>query len=65
MKLKRRDVETTLEATISTLRNTLDYVREQATRERDDNILLHRPRYSDVDDEEPQDRRRVQACPDS
>jgi cell division initiation protein len=60
MKLKRRDVETTLEATISTLRNTLDYVREQETRERDDNILLHRPRYSDISEEEPQDRRRLQ-----
>ena len=60
MKLKRRDVETTLEATISTLRNTLAYVREQETRERDDNILLHRPRYSDVAEDEPQDRRRLQ-----
>jgi cell division initiation protein len=45
LKLKRRDVETTIESTIQTLRNTLEYVREQETRERDDKILLHRPRH--------------------
>ena len=61
MKLKRKDVETTLEATIQTLRNTLDFVREQESRERDDKILLHRPRYSDAAvEEEPQERRRAQ-----
>ena len=42
MKLKRRDVETTLESTIQTLRNTLDYVREQEQRDRDDRVVLHR-----------------------
>jgi cell division initiation protein len=59
MKLKRRDVETTLEATISTLRNTLDYVREVEQRDRDEKILLHRPRHADqtVESHEP---RRVQ-----
>jgi cell division initiation protein len=60
MKLKRRDVETTLEAAIQTLRNTLDFVREQESRERDDRILLHRPRFSDAAEEEPQERRRAQ-----
>ena len=45
LKLKRKDVETSIEATISTLRNTLEYVREQEARERDDKILLHRPRH--------------------
>ena len=45
MKLKRRDVETSIEATIQTLRNTLEYVREQEAREREDKILLHRPRH--------------------
>jgi cell division initiation protein len=63
MRLKRKDVETTLEAAIQTLRNTLDFVREQEARERDDRILLHRPRYSDVAEEEPQDRRRIQGLP--
>jgi cell division initiation protein len=42
MKLKRRDVETTLESTIQTLKNTLDFIREQEERERDEKILLHR-----------------------
>ena len=45
LRLKRKDVETSIEATIQTLRNTLDYVHEQETRERDEKILLHRPRY--------------------
>jgi cell division initiation protein len=48
LKLKRRDVETTLESTIQTLRNTLEYVHEQETRERDDKILFHRPRYQEA-----------------
>ena len=56
LKLKRKDVETSIEATIQTLRNTLDYVKEQEARERDDKILLHRPRYS----EPAADKREVQ-----
>jgi cell division initiation protein len=44
LKLKRRDVETTLQSTIATLRNALQFVREQEQKERDDKILLHRPR---------------------
>ena len=47
LKLKRKDVETSIEANISTLRNTLDFVREQEARERDDKILLHRPRLAE------------------
>jgi len=50
LKLKRRDVETTIESTIQTLRNTLEYVREQEARDRDDNILIHRPRHADLQD---------------
>jgi len=42
--LKRKDVETSIEANIATLRNTLEFVREQEARYRDDRILLHRPR---------------------
>ena len=42
LKLKRKDVETSIEATIQTLRNTLEYVREQEQRERDERVLLHR-----------------------
>ena len=44
LKLKRKDVETTIEASIQTLRNTLEFVREQEARERDERVLLHRPR---------------------
>ena len=47
LKLKRRDVETSIEATIQTLRNSLDYVREQETREREERLLFHRPRSAD------------------
>ena len=50
MRLKRREVETSLEATISTLRATLDYVREQDRRERGEagaaaaaTVVPHRP----------------------
>ena len=46
LKLKRREVETSIESTILTLRNTLDYVRERDQREGDDNILIHRPRQT-------------------
>ena len=44
LRLKRREVETSIEATIQTLRNTLDYVHERDHREGEDKILLHRPR---------------------
>jgi cell division initiation protein len=47
LKLKRRDVETTIESTIQTLKNTLEYVREQEARERDDKVLFHRPRHAE------------------
>jgi cell division initiation protein len=47
MRLKRREVETTLESTISALRNTLEFVREQELREREEKIRLHRPRTSE------------------
>ena len=56
LKLKRRDVETSIEANIATLRNTLDFVHEQEARERDDKILWHRPRHAepvDIVDAQP------------
>ena len=49
LKLKRRDVETSIEATIQTLRNTLEFVREQDARDREDRLLLHRPRVEEAD----------------
>lgn len=47
LKLKRRDVETSIEATIQVLRNTLEFVHEQEARDRDEKILFHRPRHTD------------------
>jgi cell division initiation protein len=47
LKLKRRDAETSIESTISALRNTLDYIREQDEREREEKVLLHRPRHTE------------------
>ena len=47
LKLKRRDVETSIESIMQALRNTLEYVREQEVREREDKILLHRPRHAE------------------
>ena len=53
LKLKRKDVEVTIEATIQTLNNTLEFVREQEAREREDRILLHRPRLVEQIEFEP------------
>ena len=50
LKLKRKDVQVSIEAHISTLQNTLEFVREQESRERDEKILLHRPRLAEPSD---------------
>ncbi len=47
LKLKRRDVETSLEATIQALRNTLEFVREQDARDREEKLLTYRPRAAE------------------
>jgi cell division initiation protein len=44
LKLKRREAETSIVALVSTLESTLTFIREQDARERDDKLLLHRPR---------------------
>jgi cell division initiation protein len=44
LRLKRREAETSIEATISTLHNTLEFVREQERRDRDNRVVPHRPR---------------------
>jgi cell division initiation protein len=44
LKLKRRDVEASLEGTIQALRNTLEFVREQDARDREEKIAAFRPR---------------------
>jgi cell division initiation protein len=44
LKMKRREVETSLQSIMATLRNALEFVREQEQKEHEDKILLHRPR---------------------
>jgi len=44
MKMKRRDAETQIEATISALQHTLEFVREQDQRDRAEKVVVHRPR---------------------
>ena len=47
LKTRRRETETSVEAIINALKNTLDFVREQDARERDDKIRLMKPRSGD------------------
>jgi cell division initiation protein len=42
LKLKRKDAETAVEATIQALRNTLEFIREQDAREREDRVMLRK-----------------------
>lgn len=47
LRARRRETETSVEAIINALKNTLDFVREQDQRERDDKVRLLRPRSSE------------------
>jgi cell division septum initiation protein DivIVA len=47
MKLRRRDVEGSLEASIASLTYALEFMRAQDQVERDDKLLLHRPKVSE------------------
>ncbi len=50
LRLKRRDAETTVESVIGNLRNTLEFIREQEARDRDERaekVVLHRPRHTE------------------
>src|SRR5262245_46251292 len=44
LKMKRRETETSIEATISALHHTLNFIREQDSRDRQDKVVSHRPR---------------------
>jgi cell division initiation protein len=48
MRLRRRDVEGSLEASIQALYHALEFIRDQDKPERDERILLHRPRQADA-----------------
>ena len=47
LRARRRETETSVEAIINALKNTLDFVREQDQKDRDDKIRLMRPRPSE------------------
>ena len=47
LKLRRRDVEASLDASIAVLQNALDYVRSKEVGEKEEKLLLHRPRQVD------------------
>ena len=49
MRMKRRESETAVEAIINTLRSTLEFIREQDARDREDRVVVHRPRQSTRD----------------
>ena len=44
LKMKRREAETGIEASISALNHTLQFIREQDQRDRQEKIVAHRPR---------------------
>jgi cell division initiation protein len=48
LKLRRRDTEGSLEATIQALYRALEFIRDQDQQRADDKVLLHRPRQSDA-----------------
>ena len=43
LRIKRREAEMNLESTIAALHNTLDFIREQDRREREQRVVPHRP----------------------
>ena len=48
LKMKRREAAESLESVIASLRNSLDFTSQLEQNERDEKILLHRPRQSDI-----------------
>jgi cell division initiation protein len=53
LRMRRRDVEGALEGIMTSLQHALEFVRAQDRNERDEKILLHRPRQLDADRDEP------------
>jgi cell division initiation protein len=47
LKLKRRHAETSIEGSIQALRQTLEFVRNEDRNDREEKILMHRPRAAD------------------
>lgn len=53
LRLKRKDVETSLESIISALYNTIEFVRDQDNKHREEKVLLHRPRLAEMSAPKP------------
>jgi cell division initiation protein len=45
---KRREVENDIESLVKHLNSTLEFIRDQDTRSRDERVLLHRPRPQEI-----------------
>jgi cell division initiation protein len=54
LRMKRREVENDIESLIRTLNSTLEFIRDQDARSRDDRVLLHRPRPQELPAQGPQ-----------
>ena len=48
LRMKRREVENDIEGLIRTLGSTLEFIRDQDARSREDRVLLHRPRVAEA-----------------
>lgn len=48
LRIKRREAESNLEGTIAALHNTLDFIRDQDRREREDRVVQHWPKITPV-----------------
>jgi cell division initiation protein len=48
LKLRRRDVEASLDSSICALQNALDFIRTKDLADKEDKLLLHRPRQADI-----------------
>lgn len=53
LRMKRREVENDIEGLVRTLNTTLEFIRDQDARSRDDRILLHRPRPAELPSAQP------------
>jgi cell division initiation protein len=48
LRMKRREVENDIESLVRALNTTLEFIREQDSRSREERILLHRPRAAEL-----------------
>jgi cell division septum initiation protein DivIVA len=48
LRMKRREVENDIEGLVRTLNTTLEFIREQDARSREERVLLHRPRAAEA-----------------